>query len=379
MSGPSEFRARGGLKWTYHPEDTMAAWVAEMDFGLAPPIAEALHEAIDRGVTGYPYPDAESATAGAAASFFGRRFGWEPSPEWIFAAPDVIEAGRRAIHHLTPPGSAVIVHSPVYFPFYGMIDGAQRDVIEVICSRDEGGTYRLNLDAIERSMDDGAGAIVLCNPWNPTGRSLSRTELEDLFELARAHRVRVIADEVHAPILYDGHEHIPAATIDPELTITITSASKAWNLPGLKCAQVILTNERDRDIWAAYFTPDRVGVGTLGLIANTAAYTRGEPWLTDVMDRLTENRDLLGRLLAEQLPRIRWTPPEGTYLAWLDLSAYQLTNPTAHLLDEARVALTGGAPFGTGAEQFGRLNFATTPQILTEIVDRMAGALTRQD
>lgn len=375
MSQPSDLRARGGLKWTYYSEETLAAWVAEMDFGLAPPIGEALHRAIDLGITGYPYPEAERATAEAAAAFFGRRFGWEPSPEWVFPAPDVIEAGRRAIHHLTPGGSDVIVHSPVYFPFYGMIAGAQRDVIEVICQRDSQGAYRLELDAIERAMDGGAGAVVLCNPWNPTGRSFSRAELEDLFALARSHRVRVISDEVHAPILYEGHEHIPAATIDPELTITITSASKAWNLPGLKCAQVVLTNEGDRDIWASHFTPDKVGVGTLGLIANTAAYTESEPWLDDVMSRLSANRALLADLLAEHLPRTVWTAPEGTYLAWLDFSAYGHADPTTHLLEEAQVALTGGAPFGTGAERFGRLNFATTPEILTEIVERMGDAL----
>ena len=377
MSDPSELRSRGGLKWTYHPEGTLAAWVAEMDYGLAPPIADALHQAIDLSVTGYPYPDAERATAEAAAAFFQRRFGWAPSPESVFAAPDVIEAGRRAIHHLTPPGSDVIVHSPVYFPFYGMIGGAQRDVVEVICRRDDEGLYRLDLDAIERAMGDGAGAIVLCNPWNPTGRSFSRSELEELLGLAGSHRVRVISDEVHAPILYDGHTHTAAASLDPDLTITITSASKAWNLPGLKCAQVILTNERDREIWGSYFTPDKVGVGTLGLIANTAAYTHGEPWLDEVMTRLAGNRALLARLLSERLPRATWSPPEGTYLAWIDFSEYGLTDPSAHLLDEAGVALTGGAPFGTGADQFGRLNFATTPEILGEIVVRMERALER--
>lgn len=371
----TELRARGGLKWTYFDEDVLPGWVAEMDFGLAPAIAAALHDAVDQGLTGYPYPAAEQATARAAAAFWADRFGWSVDPSWVFAVPDVIEGVRRAIVHLTRPGSPVVLHSPVYFPFYSMVERAGRDLIEVRCDEDANGRYSLNLDGIDRALDDGAGSVVLCNPWNPTGRVFSSDELADLLAVASRHNARIIADEVHSPITYQGFSHTPIATLDPARSITVLSASKSWNLPGLKCAQVVLTNERDRDVWSDYFTPDKVGVSTFGLIANEAAYSSARDWFDGVLAQLETNRKLLGDLIAEHLPEVRCHLPEGTYLAWLDMSAYGLADPTAHCLEEARVALTGGGPFGTGAGQFVRFNFACAPGMVTEMVERIARAL----
>jgi cystathionine beta-lyase len=371
----AELRSNGGLKWTYFEEDVLPAWVAEMDFGLAPAIASALHDAVDRGLTGYPYPSAEEATARAATGFWADRFGWSVDPSWVFAAPDVVEGARRAIVHLTRPGSPVVVHSPVYFPFYSMVERAGRDLIEVRCEPGADGRYSLNLDGIDRALDDGAGSIVLCNPWNPTGRVFSRDELTDLLEVVARHDARVIADEIHAPITYSGFAHTPIATLDPVRSVSVLSASKAWNLPGLKCAQVVLTNERDREVWSSYFTPDKVGVSTFGLVANEAAYSTGGDWFDMVLGRLAANRDLLGELIAAHLPGVRYHAPEGTYLAWLDMSAYGLGDPTAHCLEEARVAFTGGGPFGTGADQFVRFNFACDPDLITEMVERIAISL----
>lgn len=371
----SELRANGGLKWTYFADDVLPAWVAEMDFGLAPSIAAALHDAVDRGLTGYPYPSAEEATARAAADFWADWFGWSVDPSWVFPAPDVIEGARRAIVHLTRPGSPVVLHSPVYFPFYSMVERAGRDLIEVRCERREDRRYSLNLDGIDRALDEGAGSIVLCNPWNPTGRVFSSEELAELLAIATRHDARVIADEIHSPITYRGFPHTPVATLDPERSITIASASKAWNLPGLKCAQVVLTDERDRELWSDYFTPEKVGVSTFGLIANEAAYSSGRNWFEGVSGQLQANRDLLGELVTDQLPGAVYYPPEGTYLAWLDMSAYGLDDPTTYCLDEARVAVTGGGPFGTGADQFVRFNFACDPEMIIEMVDRIARAL----
>ena len=371
----NELRANGGLKWTYFEDDVLPAWVAEMDFGLAPPIAAALHDAVERGLTGYPYPDAERATARAATAFWSSQFGWSVDPSWVYAAPDVIEGARRAIVHLTRPGSPVVVHSPVYFPFYSMVERAGRDLIEVRCERDDQDRYTLNFAAIDRALDEGAGSVVLCNPWNPTGRVLSSEELGHLVEMVARHDARIIADEIHSPITYEDHTHTPIATLDPDRSVTVASASKAWNLPGLKCAQVVLTAARDRETWEAYFTMDKIGVSTFGLIGNEAAYSRGREWFDDVLAQLSVNRGLLNDLVAEHLPLARYYPPEGTYLGWLDLTAYGLNDPTTFCLEEARVALTGGGPFGTGADQFIRFNVACAPEILTEMVERIAGAL----
>lgn len=367
-----ELRPRGGLKWSSYPPDVLAAWVAEMDFGLAEPIAAALHAAIEREDTGYPYDRLERAVATAATGFWEERFGWQISPERVFAVPDVVEGIRRAIVHLTSPGTPVVLHTPVYFPFFSMVERAGRSLVEVPCTPDETGRYWLDLDGIVRALDEGAGSIVLCNPWNPIGRAFSLAELEAVVEVAASRSARLIVDEVHAPLVRAGVRHSVAATIAPETVITVTSASKAWNIPGLKCAQVVLTNDADAEVWSDYFTPDKVGVSTFGLVANAAAYADGGDWLEVTTARIDFNRDLLAGLVADRLPRLGLSPLEGTYLAWLDFRPYRLDRPGEFLLEQARVALSEGDPFGVGGRGHARLNFATPAPILTAIIDRIA-------
>lgn len=366
---------RAGLKWTFYDEDVIPAWVAEMDFGLAPAVSEALHDAVDHGITGYPYPDAEEAAARAAADFWADRFDWNVDPSWEFPAPDVIEGIRRCIVHLTRPGSAVILHTPVYFPFFSMVEWAHREIVEVTCTRDEGGRYSLNLEGIEHGLRSGAGSIVLCNPWNPTGVVFEKAELEALVELARRYDARVIADEVHSPIVYGNGRHIPLATLDSERTVTVASASKAWNLPGLRCAQVVLTSPTDREVWRKSFQPYESGAGTFGLLAADAAYSRGREWFDSIMRRLQSNRDLLTSLVAEHTPEAIYTPPQGTYLSWLDLSAYGLDDPAEFLRKKARVAVSAGELFRGDCSRHVRVNFATEPEILIEMMGRIGAAL----
>ncbi|HUG32542.1 MAG TPA: aminotransferase class I/II-fold pyridoxal phosphate-dependent enzyme [Acidimicrobiia bacterium] len=356
----------------------LAAWVAEMDFGLAPSIASALHDAVDRGLTGYSYPDAEEAVARAAAGFWHDRFDWRVDPSWVFPAPDVIEGIVRVIIHLTRPGSPVVLHTPVYFPFFSMVEWAGREIIEAPSLRAEDGRYGLDLGSIERGLAAGAGSVVLCNPWNPTGRVFEESELSDLLAVAAEHDARVIVDEIHGPITFTGVSHLPLATLDADRAITVTAASKAWNLPGLKCAQVVLTNERDRAAWADHFEPHLVGAGTFGLVASEAAYSGGRDWFDGVLATLADNRRLLAKLIDEQLPEVRFALPEGTYLGWLDMSAYGLDNPNRFIRENARVALTSGWPFRGDGDQNVRLNFATEPEILIEIVERIGTALSHR-
>ena len=374
-SQADNLRTLGGLKWTFYDEEVLPAWVAEMDYGLAPSIVAALHDAVDRGLTGYPFPDAEAAVATAATDYWADMFDWKVDPSWIFAAPDVIEGIRRCIVHLTKPDSPVVLHTPVYFPFFSMVERAGREIFEVPSPRDPDGRYSLDLVGIEEGFKAGAGSVVVCNPWNPTGRVFTRPVLEEVVDLAARYDARVIADEIHAPIIYDGEHHVPIATIDSERTMSVNAASKAWNLPGLKCAQVVLTNEDDRAIWESYFTMDLVGVGSFGLIAGEAAYSGGREWFEDVLARLHTNRDLLIDLAATHLPEARIHPPEGTYLAWMDLSAYGLDDPAEFILHEGRVALTAGKVFRGNSSQFARVNFATEPEVLIEMMERIGTAL----
>jgi cysteine-S-conjugate beta-lyase len=368
-------RHHGSLKWNFYDEDVLPAWVAEMDFGLAPAVTEALHDAVDRGITGYHFPDLEAAVAEAAVDYWAKRFDWKADPSWIFPAPDVIEGIRRCIMHLTRAGSPVVLHTPVYFPFFSMVERAGREIIEVPSPRDDSGRYFLDLAGIERGFKAGAGSIVVCNPWNPIGRVFTSAELEEVIRLAERYDARVIADEIHGPIVYEGAKHTPIGAIDTELTIGVTAASKAWNLPGLKCAQVILTSDEDRTFWEGYFTPDKVGVGTFGLVAGQAAYAGGRAWFDEVLSKLQSNRDLLTTLVAEHLPNAVLMPAEGTYLAWLNLSAYGLEDPGRFILEQARVAFTSGAPFRGDASQMVRVNFATEPEILVEMMERVGKTL----
>ena len=352
----------------------LPAWVAEMDFGLAPSLSKALHEAVDRGETGYAYAEMEQRTAEAASVFWRDRLGWDVDPGRVVAAPDVIEGIRRAITHLTPAGSPVVLHSPAYHPFFPMVGRADRKVIELPCRPDGDGMYRLDLDGLARALDEGAGSVVLCNPWNPTGRALTADEISAVLEVASSRSARVIADEVHAPITRHGVKHVVAATIDPETVVTVTSASKAWNVPGLKCAQVVLTREEDLDRWPEYITPE-TGASIFGFIANTTAYREGVEWLDGVREAIDANRVLVADFLAERLPYIVRGPLEATYLTWLDFRAYGLDDPAGFLLEKCRIALQEGLPFGVIGAGHARLNFATTPEILTEVLERMAGAL----
>ncbi len=372
---PADLRGAGSLKWTFYEPDVLAAWVAEMDFGLAPGIADALHAAVDRGDTGYFSVVAERASAAATARYWTEELGLAVEPGRVFHAPDVIEGVGRALTHLTEPDTPVIVHTPIYFPFFGLLRQIDRPVIEVACTRDSGGVYRLDIDGLRAAFAAGAGSLILCNPWNPTGRSFTAPELEAVVDVAREHGGRVISDEIHAPLTYPGVTHIPAAVVDPDTVVTVTSASKAWNLPGLKCAQVILTNDRDVEIWSTSFEHYQVGVSNLGLIAAVAAYDQGREWLAEVKRRLAANRAMVTAYVHEELGDVGYSEPEATYLAWLDFSRFGLDDPATFLLAEARVALSSGTPFRGDGRRHARLNFATTPEILAEILERMGSAL----
>lgn len=372
---PDAARARGGLKWSMYGPGVLAAWVAEMDFGLAEPIAVALEDAVRRGDTGYPYPGLVRRTATAAAGFFDRFLGWDVDPDGIEPVPGVVEGIRRAIGVLTEPGTPVAIHTPAYFPFFTVAGRAGRDLIEIPCAPDREGRHTIDLEGVERAFSRGAGSLILCNPWNPTGRALTRSEVAAVVEIARSHGGRIIADEIHAPLAYGGHRHVPAAEIDPEVVVTLTSASKAWDIPGLACAQIVLTSDCDVTRWAEAFTPDMVGVSTFGLIANHAAYEQGGPWLDAARAQLEVNRRVLAESVAEHLPRVGFRAPEATYLAWLDFGPLGVDDPAAVLLENAGVALSPGRQFGGGSERHARLNFASAAETIVEIVERIADHL----
>ncbi|HVL85042.1 MAG TPA: aminotransferase class I/II-fold pyridoxal phosphate-dependent enzyme [Pseudonocardia sp.] len=387
-AGPGPFAAadatgRRSLKWCRHPAAVLPAWVAEMDVAPAEPVRAALRAAVDRGDVGYPLPGALTELPAACAAFLAGAYGWHVDPAGVHPVADVLTGVRIALDLAAPPGAAVVLPTPAYPPFFDVLGRSGRPVVEVpMVDADDGA--QLDLDGIDCALRAGAAAVLLCSPQNPTGRVYRRAELAALAGTVQRRGARVVADEVHAPLTYPGHRHLPYAAVSAVTaahTVTVTSASKGWNLPGVKCAQVILTDPRDIARWEVEVpVHEQFGASPAGIAANVAAYREGGPWLAEVRQHLDANRHLLAELLAQQLPAVPYRVPDGTYLAWLDCRALDLGGPpAAFFLDRAAVALSEGSTFGAAGTGFVRLNFATSPAVLTQIVRRMGAAVRAGD
>jgi cystathionine beta-lyase len=348
----------------------IAMTIAEMDFAIAPAVTAALREAVDRGDLGYA-PRAPRGMNEALAGFARRRLGWEIDPEQVTLVPDVVAGIVEPLRALLRPGDAVALATPAYPPFFAELPRAGFEIAELPIDRR--GDFAL--EALEAALDAGARALVLVNPLNPSGGVIPRRALARIAELSAEREAWVIADEIHAPLVLPGAVHTPWLEVSDaarEFGIAAVSATKAFNLAGLKAAQLVTASPRARDAVA------RVGhlsslAGLLGVIATEAAFRDGDGWLDAVLAQLAANREALGAALASELPKIEWMPPEGTYLAWLDCRPLGLgDDPAARFLERGRVALSAGLDYGSAGSGFARLNFATSPELLAEGVRRVA-------
>lgn len=363
-------RERRSMKWRRHAAPVLPLPVAEMDFELAEPIRRELSDAVARSDTGYAWPG--RSLGEALASFAGDRWGWRIDPAAVTAVGDVGVGCVELMRLLCRPGDGVVVNPPVYAPFFEWIAEAGCWAVEAPLSEE----YRIDLEALERAFAQRPAVYLLCNPHNPVGRVHSRDELAAVVDLAERYGVTVLSDEVHGPLTHPGVTYTPMLTLPgaAERTIALTAASKAWNLAGLKCAQVVTASPAMRDVVARFPAGVHVRVGHLGVIAAVAAFTEGRDWLDELRRTLADRRDLLARLLAERLPSVRWAEPRATFLAWLDCRALgEDLEPYERFL-AAGVATDNGPKFGTQGSGFVRLNFATSEDILAEAVRRMAAA-----
>ncbi len=368
-----QVRSRTSLKWRFHPPDVLPLWVAEMDVLLAAPVAAALHDAVTRGDTGYAHGD---DLARAFAGFARRRWGWEVDVARTALVPDVMTGVVEALRLVSGPGAAVVVNTPVYPPFRAFAERSGHRVVDVPLTA----AGRLDLPALEaayaRERARGEVVHLLCNPQNPTGTVHTAAELTALAELAAARGVRVVADEVHAPLADPAAGFAPYLAHDPTgLGTALTSASKGWNLAGVPAALLLAGPAAAGDLARL---PEEAGHGVahLGVLAHAAAFRAGGEWLDGLLDGLARRRALLDALLAEHLPAVRRAPSRATYLAWLDCRDLGLgDDPARVLLERGRVALSAGHEFGPAGRGFARLNLATGEDVLTEAVRRMAAAL----
>lgn len=369
-----ELRRRTSAKWRHFDADVLPLWVAEMDVPLAESIVAAVEHAVAIGDTGYP---AGTAYAEAYAEFARERWGWELDVAASTAVADVMGGIVEMLELVTGRGDAVVVNSPVYTPFYSFVERIERRVIEAPLNAE----HRIDPDSLDLAFRSATkegrrAAFLLCSPHNPTGTVHSRDELATVAELAARHGVRVVADEIHAPIVAAGIEHLPYLSLPgSERAFAVVSASKGWNLAGIKAALAVAGAEAAADL-SRMPQEGRHGPSHLGVIAHVAALRDGRVWLERLLLGLDANRLLLGELLAEHLPAIRYSQPQGTYLAWLDCRALGLgSDPAAVFLERGRLALSSGPRFGSGGDGHVRLNFATSPEILGEAVARMAAAI----
>lgn len=386
-----QLRRRTSMKWRAHPSDVLPLWVAEMDVNLVPTVADAIRRAVDIGDTGYPFG---TAYAEAISEFASERWQWhELEVSRTAIVPDVMLGVVEMLRLVTDRGDTVVVNPPVYPPFYAFVSHDGRRVAEAPL----GGDGRIDLDALTEAFSrarSSAGprakvAYLLCNPHNPTGAVHTADELRGIADQARRFGVRVVSDEIHAPLVLSGSQFTPYLSVPgTENALALMSASKAWNLCGVKAAVAIAGTESIAELRQL---PEEVSHGPshLGVIAHTEAFRTGGGWLDGLLTGLDANRKLLGDLIAQHLPGVNYQWPQGTYLAWLDCrqlgfadevaeglaAVSDLSGPARWFLDHARVALTSGHTFGTGGRGHVRVNFATSQAVLTEALSRMGKAL----
>jgi cystathionine beta-lyase len=318
-------------------------------------------------------PDLGEALSGFAA----RRWSWELDPAAVLPVPDVGVGVVELLRALSRPGDRVVISPPVYPPFFTWVPEAGRELVEVPLRNGPDG-WRLDLAALEKAFASGATLYVLCNPHNPVGRAHEPDELRALVELATRHGVTIVSDEILAPLVLPGATFTPLLTVPgaAQVAVAVLSASKAWNLAGLKCAAVVTASEPMATAAGAMPPDNSWRAGHFGVLASVAALTDGEAWLDRLLVSLDRRRAQLGTLLADRLPQIGWQPPEATYLAWLDCSALgEGDAPREQFLEKGRVALEPGLRFGREGGGHVRLNFATSAEILDEAVTRMAAAI----
>jgi cystathionine beta-lyase len=373
-------RARRTNKWHKFPPDVLPAWVADMDFGVAPSITAALTRLTRDQEYGYAARD--GALAAAFARRMERRFGWHTDPTDTVAIGDLVQASFSSVMAFSEPGDAILLQLPSYPPFMRAIEDTGRRLI-ANPMRDDGTRWVLDLGAYEAAQDPRLRMLIFCHPQNPTGRAFSRAELEEVADFAIRHDLVVVSDEIHADILYPGNTHIPLASLYPEIaarTITITSATKSFNIPALRCAVMHFGAPSLKARFEKRIPSRLLGSpGVTGVDATVAAWDDGQPWLDEILAQLQANRDWLAGAVAAELPGVTMRVPQTTYLAWLDCRALELSFPAGQfLLDQARVGLNFSEAFGADYGGFVRLNFATSPAILREIVTRMGKAVRRR-
>ena len=377
----NELRKRKSVKWRQFPPDVLPLPVAEMDFPIAESIKSALTDMVERSDTGYlgPFPELFDAFS----AFARNRWSWDVDVSHMRIATDVGVGTVEVIRTLIAPGEKVMLNSPVYDNMWRWVAEVKATLVDVPLSitgnYGDGARFELDLDAIEREYKLGVKVHILCHPHNPVGAIFDRNSLANLAQLARKYGVHIISDEIHGPLVYDYSTFTPFLAVSDdarEVGIAVTSASKGFNLAGLKCAVIVTGSQAIKEKINSMPISVAFRASLFGAVAATAALRDSVQWLDGVVRALDENRQLIKNLVDTKIPAIKYQPPEFGYLAWMDLSGLNLgDDPAKVLLERGKVAFNGGQMYGPRHSQFIRLNFGTSPEIISEAFDRIVRAL----
>lgn len=383
-------RASGSMKWSAFPRqinsyETLPCFVAEMDFAVAQPIRDALVRWASNEPLGYRPGELVENFQRTIVRYYAAN-GLRLLPTNVRPISDVMTAYDVVARLFTEPTAPITLMTPTYMNFVGHIFGDRRRVqhVEMLAPDEDCPRWRVDWQALDQALSAG-GMLVLVNPHNPLGKVYSYEELADIAALASRHGVRVYADEIHAPLIYEGKHQIPFASVSPQaadVAITAFSATKAYSTPGTKAASLVFTNDADLQLWKRHCGHFEMGTATSGYVATIAALEHAQSWFDSAMSQLHRNRQLFSELVAKHLPDARYTPPEGSYLGWLDLRGTRNYEAVSALVTDTRslskvtaqqcgVIATDGAETGSAGEGHLRINFATGPEVITQILQRL--------
>lgn len=368
-------------KWHKFADDVLPAWIADMDLGIAGPIRDAIITCVESGDLGYPSLSLQQNLLDAFSDRYLEKYSTPLDPDLALVSTDVVQSVFISVLTLTEPGDGVIVQTPIYPPFLDAVINTGRTLRETPMLRTDS-SWEINFDELELvASEPSTNLFLMCSPHNPTGRVFTQAEQVKIADICSRNNVVVITDEIHSDIVYQPAFHIPFASISPEFAsnvITMTSATKSFNIAGLRCAVTHFGSSELKSRYETYPYHVRGSVSNLGMLATTIAWSQCDDWLDGTLSQLGANRKAIASHLESNDSGIGFVEPEGTYLAWLDFrhTAF-VTSPESHLLEKGKIALSSGADFGTTGIGWARLNFATTPDILSQILHRMTDCLKR--
>lgn len=380
MSHQDEIRRKRttSTKWMKYPQDVLPAWIADMDLGIAPEIAEEIKTRIDLGDLGYPCLDIETKLIDTFSDRYIEKYNTPLDPQLGLVSTDVVQSIIISLLTLTDPGDGVIVQTPIYPPFLHSVKDTGRLLLENPLVQSDA-SWEINFDELEKlASSSSTKLLLLCSPHNPTGKVFTQRELVRVAEICARYGVLVVADEIHCDIVFQPNFHIPFASISPEFAsnvVTMNSATKSFNIAGLRCSVVHFGSTELKSRYEQFDAHVRGSISSLSMLAATVAWQKGDSWLDSVLTTLRANRDTLSHFVHDNGFGLCCSPPQGTYLGWLDFRGTKASSaPQDYLLEKARVALSPGSDFGDPGIGWARLNFATPPEILQEILDRIGSA-----